>query len=329
MKTNRKHRPLAVWIVLALASGLAAPVMAAPASVDVVNASHPTRCAEEDNVYVKLYGRGLRALRIEARHPAYMKSIAQDQYEADFTGCNFDEASHPTDTRFPFQPKQVILWETDRWRMVGNTHESFWRANAPDFVVEGRVTREIHLMQLYLKDPGEPQLGRHQFLVLYPPDGYWRAKPIPTLPLNYGVYGTSFLVGPVDDPKGATGRPVVDIARVEFVPASMTFKLDYKDGSKGTLKVDTVDRERIGLDYTHDRALPGDRPLAAIRSMYVAPDNADAAEVVWRPRHDGHLGTRDLMRFKRAPASEVRFGRSVPSRHNTSAPDTWFGRFER
>jgi len=74
---------------------------------------------------------------------------------------------------------------------------------------------------------------------------------------------------------------------------------------------------------------PGDRPLAAIRSMYVAPDDADAAEVAWRRSRDAGLSTRDLMRFQREPVNEVGFGRAIRSRHNTSAPDMWFDRFER
>lgn len=310
-----------LWLA-ALGTGVA---QAEPMTVDVVNASYPTRCAEEDNVYVKLYGDGLRSLRIEARNPVYMKDVKVDSYGPDFSGCNFDGNSHPTDPKFTFQEKRVIIWETETWMMVVNTGKTFWRNNSPDFVVGDKVEKDIHLMQLYLKDKNEPKLGRHQFLVLYPPDGYWRAKAIPTLPLNYGVYGTSFLVGPIKE----DGRPVVDIARVEFVPATMTFKLDYRDGSHGTLKIDTVDRERIGLDYAHDRALPGDKPLAAIRSMYVAPDNADTAEVTWRWSRAGSPITRDLMRFDREAVSEANFGRSTLSRHNTSAPDMWFGRFER
>jgi hypothetical protein len=309
------------WWLLILLAGCAGR----PALATVVNASRVTACAEEDNVYAKLLGSGLRKLRVEARHPSYMKHVEVDMYEPDFSGCNFDGSAHPTDPKFPFTPKRVVLWETDTYLMVGNTYETFWRNNQPDFVVGGTVTPQIHLMQLYLKDKDEPKLGRHQFLVLYPPDGYWRAKPIPTLPLNYGVYGTSFLVGPVEE----AARPVVELTRVEFVPATMSFKLGYKDGSHGEMSIAEVSREKIALLYQHDRALPADKPLAAIRSMHVTPERSDTAEISWRTDARAPLTVTPLPAFTRAETLEVNFGRSVVANHNRSAPDMWFGAFER
>jgi hypothetical protein len=297
----------------------------APTRARVVNASRVTGCAEEDNVYVKLFGRGLRALRVEARHPTYMKRVQADLYDPDFTDCNFDGNAHPTDPAYRFTPKRVILWESEQFLMVGNTYETFWRANTPEFVVDGKATPEIHLMQLYLKDASEPKLGRHQFLVLYPPDGYWRAKPIPTLPLNYGVYGTSFLVGPVEE----AGRPVVDLLRVEFVPATMTFLLTYRDGAHGRLQIAQVDREKVALEYAHDRALPADRPLAAVRSMFVTPERSDLAELRWRTDPDAAFTISPLPSVTELETVEVNFGRSVIPNHNRSAPDMWFGAFRR
>jgi hypothetical protein len=319
------------WLVAGCSFTPHRALPAAPASeltapaVKVINATRPTQCAEEDNVYVKLEGEGVRKLRIEARHPSYMAKVKVDSYEPDFSNCNFDPEGHPTDPKYTFMPKRVVLWESDRFLMIGNTHETFWRPNKVDFKVGSELTREVHLVQVYLKDKDEPKLGRHQFLVLYPPDGYWRAKPIPMLPLNYGVYGTSFLVGPIEE----AGRPVVELASVEFVPARMTFVLVYRDGSRGEMKITEVSRERVALDYTHDRSLPDDKPMAAIRSMYVLPDKADTAEVSWRPLRTRARVTRPLPEFTSERALEVNFGRSVLSRHNASAPDISFGGFGR
>jgi hypothetical protein len=304
------------WLLLLV--GCAVP------KAEVVNASRVSQCAEEDNVYVKLLGRELRKLRIEARHPSYMKTVASDLYEPDFTDCNFDGNAHPTDPKFKFTPKRVILWETDAYLMVGNTYETFWRDNTPDFVVGDTVTPQIHLMQLYRKDKDEPKLGRHQFLVLYPPDGYWRAKPIPTLPLNYGVYGTSFLVGPVEE----AGRPVVEISKVEFVPKTMSFSIAYKDGSHGVMQIVEVDRDKVALSYQHDRDFRG-APFAAIRSMHVTPERSDVAEIGWRAGRDAPLTITPLPQFTREQAIEVLFGRSLIANHNRSAPDMWFGNFAR
>ena len=41
-------------------------------SVDVVNGSEPTLCAEKDNVYLKLHSGDVRRFTVEAVHPAYI-----------------------------------------------------------------------------------------------------------------------------------------------------------------------------------------------------------------------------------------------------------------
>ena len=42
-------------------------------------------------------------------------------------------------------------------------------------------------------------------MVLYPPDGYWRARPLPFEDMRWTAYGSSFLVGPVETQE----RPIV------------------------------------------------------------------------------------------------------------------------
>jgi hypothetical protein len=308
-------RELCVWLLCGLVSACASSKLP---TAWVTNASRVTKCAEEDNVYIKLSGDGLAGMRIEARQPAYIAQLTEDQSKADFTDCAFDKASNPT---YYFPPKQVVLWEDEHWLMLGNTYATFWRPDQVDVVVQGRVTEQIHLIQLHLKDASEPTKGRHEFLVLYPPDGYWRLKPIPPLALNYSAYGTSFLVGPVKD----AVRPVVELAKVEFVPEQMMFVIDYEDGSRGTMHIGEVNREHVVLDYKHDRPMPKQQPLAAIRSMFVTEERADVAEVQWRA--DAAASTLLVPGFTRVAASEVRFARSHIPRHNTSAPDMWFGRF--
>jgi hypothetical protein len=87
-----------------------------------------------------------------------------------------------------------------------------------------------------------------------------------------------------------------------------------------------IDREKLALEYAHDRGYPASQPMAAIRSMYVTPEKADVSEVSWRPA-GGEPVTQPLPALVQQPVTEVRFGRSVPSRHNPSAPDMWFGAF--
>jgi len=298
----------------------AATTSAAPASALVTNASRLTRCAEEDNVYVKISGRALTGMRIEARQPSYIKQLTVDDSSADFTDCHFSQDENPV---YHFEPKKLVLWENAEWVLVGNTYATFWRPNEVPVSIDGKVTTQLHLLQLHKKDATEPSAGRHEFLVLYPPDGYWRAKPIPADSLPSSTYGTSFLVGPITD----AARPFVNIKSVEFVPSELTFKLNYEDGSHGSMKLLEITRDRLALHYQQNTALGETQPLAAIRSMYVTDQKSDVAQVVLRAEDAQSPKVAPISNFTQEHVSEVAFGRSVISKHNPSAPDMWFGEF--
>ena len=89
---------------------------AAAVAVDFVNASRPTRCAEEDNVYVKLLGPGVTSFRISAEHPPYIAAVSKDSTAPDFTHCDMSQ-----DPSFPFAPRTVMLYEDAHIRLVGHT----------------------------------------------------------------------------------------------------------------------------------------------------------------------------------------------------------------
>ena len=59
-----------------------------PVQAEFINASQPTRCAEEDNVYVKVVGTGIAGFRIVAEHPPYIASVVKDSTDPDFTNCD-------------------------------------------------------------------------------------------------------------------------------------------------------------------------------------------------------------------------------------------------
>lgn len=92
--------------------------------------------------------------------------------------------------------------------------------------------------------------------------------------------------------------------------------------------MDEASQARTALDVAFAPALNHAGPFAALRSMHVAPDNADMSEISWRQAAGTTLQVRPLEAVQRIEAIDVRFGRSVPSRHNTSAPDIRFYDFE-
>jgi len=65
-----------------------------------------------------------------------------------------------------------------------------------------------------------------------------------------------------------------------------------------------------------------------LRSMYVTPDNADVSEVRWQESPEAAEQVLSLPDLKTLNGTHMRFGRSLPSRHNTSAPDIVFGGFD-
>ncbi len=283
-------------------------------AVEVTNASEPTLCAEKDNVYLKLQSADTRRFTIEAIHPAYAGTILIDRWAPDFTNCDMS-----SDPAFKFEKRRVTIYETEEMWLVGLTFESFWRPNQVPVRVGNRVESGFHLLQLWTWKDGRAD----EVLVLYPADGYWRARPQPPANLRWSAYGSSFLVGPVE----VEGRPIVDIRDVSFDPQTRTFTTNFVRGGSATLRVNALDAERIVLDVNLSAPVTADRPFAALRSMFVTEGNSDVAQIGWRGKGVQSWSQSPVMNFSRASAAELWTGRLVPSRHNTSAPDIVFRGF--
>jgi hypothetical protein len=306
-------RRAAALLTLALA---ATPGAAAAQSlaVQAINASTPTLCAENDNVYLKFVSGAVREFSIEAVHPAYAGTIVLDRSAPDFRNCNMSG-----DPVYRSAPRRVTIYETGELQLVGHTFTSFWRPNDVPVRVGARVETGLHLLQLYTKFKERTE----EVLVLYPADGYWRARPLPPENLSYSAYGSSFMIGPIED----EGRPYVDIRDIAFDPATLTFRLAFARGGAASLKVDAVDREHIALDVKFDAAVAAPRPFAALRSMFATETNADVARLTWSAPGGRAYETAPIMAFRGGDVLELWAGRRLPSRHNTSAPDMIFSAF--
>jgi len=298
---------------LALQAALACAFAADPIAVAIENASVPALCAETDNVYLKLTSATVRQFTVEAIHPAYAGTIVADRSAPDFRNC--DMSADPVHRA---EPRRVTIYETGDLQLVGHTFPSFWRPNTVPVRVGARVETGLHLLQLFTRFKERTE----EVLVLYPADGYWRARPLPPDHLSYSAYGSSFLIGPVE----TEGRPFVDIRDIVFDPETRTFRLAFANGGDATLRLDAVDREHIALEVKFGRAIKA-RPFAALRSMFVTETNADAAQVTWRVPGAKAYDVAPIMSFHRADALELWAGRRLLSRHNTSAPDMAFHSF--
>src|SRR5581483_2666755 len=262
----------------------------------------------------KLASPQTRGFRITAVHPAYIGTIMVDRWAPDFTNCDMSN-----DPVFNFEKRRVTIYETENWWLVGLTFPSFWRPNQVPVRVGNRVETGFHLLQLWTWRDGRAD----EVLVLYPADGYWRARPLPPVNLRWSAYGSSFLIGPIE----TAGRPLVDIKDVAFEPETHTFTLNFVRGGSATLRLDKLDQDRMVLDITLSQPVTGG-PFAALRSMFVAEGNSDVAHVGWREKGSASWKKAPVMDFTRASAADLWAGRLVPSRHNTSAPDMAFRDFK-
>ncbi len=283
-----------------------------PLAVRVINASKPTQCAETDNVYLKLTSRATRRFTIEARHPGYITDIVKDSMDPDFGRCDMSR-----DPSFKFEPRKVTLYQDQDWMLVGYTFPTNWRPTKVPVRVGDRTEDGLHLVQVWKRVGAD----FYEALVVYPSDGYWRARPLAPPNLKEAGYGSSFLIGPIE----FGGRPLVAFREIAFDPAARTIRVAFARGGTATLRIDALTSERQTLDVRFDRAIAGS--FAALRSMFVSETNADVAQIAWHRKGTTPQPKMPIMDFKRARAAEVWTGRTTPSLHNMSAPDTVFKDF--
>jgi hypothetical protein len=282
-------------------------------AVRVTNKSEPVLCAEKDNVAIAMAADNVRSFRIEAAHPVYIGMVRRDNWEADWTAC--DVSGDPV---HPAKPHKVTFYEDmDLW-IVGYTLEAFWRPNTVPVRVGDRAHQGFHMLQVWLLRPN----GAEEVLVLYPPDGYWRARPFTPEGLKVTAYGSSFLVGPIEE----EGRPIVRFKEIVFDPVSRTFTLHFAQGGSAALRLTSADANKLALDVTFDRPVSG-RPFAMLRSMYVTEFNNDVARIAVREKGASGWREDNIMKFDQATATDIWAGRLAPSQHNTSSPDMVFNSF--
>jgi hypothetical protein len=314
-------------VVLLFVLSLLAPAQSANPdglAVEVKNQSEPVFCPEKDNVAIALTGKDVRSFHIEAMHPVYLSSGLRDDWISDWSTCDMTaDPVHPVTLpprRFTLYESSSVktpnLAEPDLW-IIGYTYPTFWRPATATVRVGERVEQNVHLLQVWLRtDVAE------EVLVLYPQDGYWRARPLTPQGFRKTGYGSSFLLGPVE----VEDRPLVKLKEVAFDPKTRTFTFDFERGGKGTLRMASIDQGKFVLEAAFDRAID-DRPFAMLRSMYITEFNNDVAHIAVHEKGAKGWREENIMKFDQASALEVWMGRLSPSQHNMSAPDFLFRSF--
>jgi hypothetical protein len=284
-------------------------------AVSVTNHSAPEICAEKDNVQIDFRSPQVRRMRVRAVHPGYIGSVGPDRAEPDWRRCDISG-----DVSFPSPTRQTRIWSSPDFWLVGLTYASFWRQEDVPVQIGDRVVGGFHLLQLWMRHRGRPA----EVLVVYPRDGYWRARPLPFGNLHSTAYGSSFLVGPVE----TEGRPLVVLNEIAFDPKTLSFELDFARGGSARLAFSAIDQNEIKLDVTYSAAMSEGTAFASLRSMYTSDHIADVARVAWRAPGATDWDEAPVLTFSGASAvSELWAGRRLKSRHNLSAPDMIFSHF--
>jgi hypothetical protein len=307
------------WIfAMALTAVVAGPAVAAdPIAVDLHNRSYKTTCAEEDNVYYTLTSPAVSSFTVEAKTPGYVDTIVRDSTAPDFSGCSFGGSGGADGSHYT--PPTAVLWEDDEYVLKGVVYPDFWRPTVVPVTV-GKLTQKfLHLVQLWRKTPAGPI----EFLVFYPQDGYWRLKGLPPFRMREVAYGSSFLFGPVEE----STRPFVAYDTVSFDPKTVAFTIGFAKGGKAVVTLKAIEVGRAAVEVAFDGVETAKLPFAGLRSMYVAPGNADTAETVVRAAPGAAPTSTVVVDYVDCKAADVAFTRSVPSTHNTSAPDIAFRDF--
>jgi hypothetical protein len=285
-------------------------------AVAIANKSDPELCAERDNVALEFTSPQVRGFRLQAVHPAYIGMIGVDRWAPDFTACDM---THDPNFKAADDTRRVTFYESPELWITGYSYPSFWRPNTVPIRVGDRTIEGLHMIQVWMLHRERAE----EVLVLYPPDGYWRARPMPFRDMRWTAYGSSFLIGPVE----VQQRPIVALKEIAFDPATKTFTLQFVRGGDAKVKINTIDGERAMLDISYSGAMPDGLPFAAMRSMYTTEFNADVAAAAWRTKGGAGWNESPIMKFPGAEATEFWAGRHTPSIHNLSAPDMVFSKF--
>lgn len=303
-------------LVLGATLAISGARAAEPISVSVVNRSEPVLCAEKDNVTLVLASDKVARFRVEATHPSYIATMQTDSFAADWTACDmskdpvFNSPSRVT-------TRQTLYEEPDIW-LVGWTFPTYWRPSETRVRVGDKVFDGLHMLQVWTIRP----MGGEEMLVVYPQDGYWRIRPKAPAGRAPTAFGSSFLIGPVEE----AGRPIVRFSEIAFDAKARAFDVKFKTGGGARLTLSEMTSDKTTVDVAFDAPVK-DRPFAMLRSMYVTEVNNDVARVAVRDVAAHGWQEAPIMTFKGGTASEIWAGRSTPSRHNTSSPDMAFRGF--
>lgn len=308
-------------LLLAIALPLQHAWAGEPVTVAVESKSKPNTCAEEDNVnFIFRADNKMRGFKVSAALPPYMDTYVHDQRGVDYSDCPNTPPPPPVNQ---YVPPDMILYQDEEIILEGQVDPRFWRPHKATVKVDRIEWPFLDIVRLIKKTAS----GNIQVLVFYPQDGYWRLKGLPPRRFFTTSFGSSFLLGPVED---IDTRPYVEYKRITFDWKTLTFTVEPTKGGKITVQLTGLgDESTAEASVTFDPPLPKGTIFSAIRSMYVAPGNNDTEHVTTRTAPGAEPIRTPVMEYTSGQVNDITFGRTAYSRHNISAPDIRYFDFEK
>jgi len=272
------------------------------------NNSYRTTCAEEDNINIShhSYSNTTPNFEIKATHPEYLDSSVPDNCAADFSGCTNNQISTSALLRTDNLSCQKIY--DDGINVFSLCIEqSWWRPYLMTVKVNGNNYQGHRLV---LNKKIDDAQSYPEVLVLYE-DGNLRSKPHPPQGRPDVCFGSSVIIGPVNDEKSK--RPYVDISEVSIEPETPCLDITYLGGEKSYICLS------VNRSEAHVRVHPEygtAKPFAVFRSMWIEDGNADVDHLEWS---GGNIPI--LSQWNTLDGMVWYFHRETESKHNTSAPD--------
>ena len=279
------------------------------ATYRAVNASYSTTCAEYDNVTYAFYGPAA-SFTVTATHPIY--PVTDYTSGADFSGCGPSTPDPVYPASLPRLGPEKILDNGINYMLI-TRGDSFWRPQGMTVRVNGtNGGNDIHFLEIGEKIPDANEWP--VVFVLYS-DGNVRLVPFHTKSGSDPKFGTSVIIGPANE----DARPYCDIDTVNYITATKTLNVTYRQGGSASIKIEKITRSSATLKVTVN--YPASAPFCTVRSMYVTENNCDCARIKWKTSDGATRDSGVMALTEDAAGKEWFFYRATPSIHNQSAPD--------
>lgn len=311
------------------------PALASEPAFVIQQLSYPSKCAEEDNVILKISpaSKDIKGVNILAKRPVFNAKEYVVSNEADFTGCDWwQNDNHDNRDYYPgcptgykdrnniCQPSVVeTVYGDDQWQIVAR-RSAHWQPFMSLINQDNQPVAEYKSLSIRRFDPpgsgGEPST----VVVIYS-DGYLRPVYF-SRPNEPGGWGGSFILGDSKFIQLITPRFYSNIKQVRIVRSTgknLNLELIFAENPDHAAKlVVHYDYDKNGIDYFSPE---NKKDLLSFVSMYRDKTSFDIEFFKGAKGDDEFIYNILDPLINNAFFTRFFLAKHNPSKHNTLAPD--------